>query len=719
MHIFTIMKKAHLLLISILLLVTIQLKGQKHIIDSLIKLTQNAPNDSLKANAFSWLSFYLEAKDELKAKKAFEEALKIAEKRNDLNQIGEIHRVYAHFFLDRKKDFSNALKHYNFAIENFHKTNNYNKLVECYNNVARQIYEPLELIDEEKNALKKCVQYAKLTPSGVSAAQYYVLGWFEANIGDADSAIAHLGESYRVCMHDNKNQHNGFSTELMMWIGNAYGVKKDHHKALEYQMRAAEICDSSKNEWQYHECIRYAASSYQMLKQLDSSIYLLKKVTDYMIKNKTKDRMYYIGAQLIRLYTKTNNLAEAEKYVKILTDTTEINYKLDENYRRQMDISLFHFYRAKNDYKNAVNYLIDFQVLKDSLDNRKARANIGEQALKYEFQKQQEQDKLEQQQKDFESQDKLKKQKLFNYAMLVVVVFVGLMLFMAYRNIKQRKEAFKEISLQKEEVEKQKAIVETKNKEIHDSINYAKRLQEAILPNNTYIQSHFNDSFIFYKPKDIVAGDFYFFEKHNDQLIIAAGDCTGHGVPGALVSVVCSNALTRSVKEFGLTEPGKILDKTRELVVETFERSQSDVKDGMDISLISVRSNKGKISDDDTITISWAGANNPLWYIDNKELKEIKPHKQPIGKTDNPTQFPTHEITLRKGDTIYLITDGFADQFGGPKGKKFKYKHLQELILENSNISLDKQLSTIDESFTNWKGNLEQVDDVTLIALRF
>lgn len=260
------------------------------------------------------------------------------------------------------------------------------------------------------------------------------------------------------------------------------------------------------------------------------------------------------------------------------------------------------------------------------------------------------------------------------------------------------------------ELQEQKHLIEEKNKEITDSITYAKRLQEAILPPESFLQKHLPEHFVLYQPKDIVAGDFYWAEKIGDLFFIAAADSTGHGVPGAMVSVVCSNALNRTVKEFNITDTGKLLDKTRELVIETFEKSTSEVKDGMDISLLCIDIRNQKVH--------WSGANNPLWYIYRNELKEIKANKQPIGKSDHVTVFTSHEMDYTTGTIFYLFTDGIADQFGGPKGKKFKYKQLNEVLLKNAALPLDKQKQAITNVFNEWKGDLEQVDDVCLIAIR-
>ena len=207
-----------------------------------------------------------------------------------------------------------------------------------------------------------------------------------------------------------------------------------------------------------------------------------------------------------------------------------------------------------------------------------------------------------------------------------------------------------------------------------------------------------------------MAGDFYWMVKLNKKVLLAVADCTGHGVPGAMVSVVCHNALNRSVREFGLTEPGKILEKTRELVIETLDEGDLKVSDGMDIALCCI--------DTETNMVQYAGANNSLYMVKNGTLHEIKPDKQPVGRYSNAKPFTNHVVRLEKGDQMYLFTDGLADQFGGPKGKKFKYKAFKELLLKNSNNTLSSQKDQIEMAFNDWKGNQDQVDDVCIIGVK-
>ena len=266
----------------------------------------------------------------------------------------------------------------------------------------------------------------------------------------------------------------------------------------------------------------------------------------------------------------------------------------------------------------------------------------------------------------------------------------------------------KKVNERTHQLNEQKEILEEKNKEITDSINYAKRIQSAILPPDKLAKECLPDSFVLYKPKDIVAGDFYWLEQLGNGVLFAAADCTGHGVPGAMVSVVCNNALNRCVREYGLTITGEILDKTRDIVIQEFEKAEEEVKDGMDIAMCYLEGN----------SLSYSGANNPLWIARNGEILETKATKQPIGKYGEPKPFQTNQIDLQKGDVIYIFTDGYVDQFGGEKGKKFKAKAFRELLLSLQEKTMREQQKLIDDAFEIWRGEEEQVDDVCVIGVR-
>ena len=263
------------------------------------------------------------------------------------------------------------------------------------------------------------------------------------------------------------------------------------------------------------------------------------------------------------------------------------------------------------------------------------------------------------------------------------------------------------------QLKSQKNIVEERNQELTDSIVYAKRIQDAILPDKEMKYRLFPDSFVLLKPKDVVSGDFYWFTEKNGKKLIAAVDCTGHGVPGAFMSMIGIAFLNEIVNEKGITNPGEILSELRHLIIQALKQTgaEGEQKDGMDISILSF--------DEKNNMVEFAGANNPLWHYSNGIMNEQKADKRSIGFfRGKGLPFTNHTIEYKKGDTFYIFTDGYADQFGGPKGKKFKYRQFQELLITSIQEPLQKQEEILTEIFNEWKGNLEQVDDICVIGVR-
>ncbi|MDG1477616.1 MAG: SpoIIE family protein phosphatase, partial [Vicingaceae bacterium] len=369
---------------------------------------------------------------------------------------------------------------------------------------------------------------------------------------------------------------------------------------------------------------------------------------------------------------------------------------------------LSQIYEAQAESDKALKMFKIHTSIKDSMMNKNTRLDAVRQQSKYEYDKQKAVDDATHDKQMTIEQEAKEKQKIIIYAigfgLSLLVVFL---IFM-----------FNRLHITK----KQKLIIESaheelseKNNEILDSITYAKRIQNAILPTDKFVKSHLESSFVFYKPKDIVAGDFYWIKtvgKKGETILFAAADCTGHGVPGAMVSVVCNNALNRCIKEHGLVNPGEILDKTREIVTEEFnagELGEGDyVTDGMDIALCSLTGNE----------LKYAGANNPLWIVRDGEVVVTKANKQPIGRFRTSDPFKTHSFELEKADAVYIFSDGYVDQFGGEKGKKFMAKAFKELLLSIQSETMQDQKESLRKAFEEWKGNIEQVDDVCVIGVR-
>lgn len=263
------------------------------------------------------------------------------------------------------------------------------------------------------------------------------------------------------------------------------------------------------------------------------------------------------------------------------------------------------------------------------------------------------------------------------------------------------------------QLEESKKIIEEKNKDILDSIRYARRIQEAIMPEREMLNVYFPEAFIFYQPKDIVSGDFYWFLEKYHKFFIAAVDCTGHGVPGAFMSVIGSNILNQILNEYSIIEPEAVLDHLNFRVQSALKQDQNaETKDGMDIAFCSI--------DQENDLLQYAGANRPLWLIRNGELIKYEPDKIPIGGGQfGEHSYKGHTIMLNEGDLIYIFTDGFCDQFGGEHDKKFTTKRFADFLLEIAHHPMNIQYDLIKKSFLDWKGNNEQTDDVLVIGIKY
>ncbi|MFW5658561.1 MAG: PAS domain S-box protein [Bacteroidota bacterium] len=271
------------------------------------------------------------------------------------------------------------------------------------------------------------------------------------------------------------------------------------------------------------------------------------------------------------------------------------------------------------------------------------------------------------------------------------------------------------IAKQKEQIEEAYQIIEHKNEEIMDSINYAFRIQTAILPSDEEIQKSLPNSFVFFRPKDVVSGDFYWFTETPEYVLITAADCTGHGVPGAFMTMIGNTLLNQIVKQEGIVMPDLILNELHKGVRRALKQDQgSESKDGMDISFITLEKNSKKLH--------WAGANNPLVFVRNGEIDQIKADKNAIGgrQDEDERLFTRHSIDILEGDKFFIFSDGYQDQFGGPRGRKFMVKKFKKLLAEISTESPQKQKETLNQQIEDWMGkNHEQVDDMVIIGLQY
>lgn len=384
-------------------------------------------------------------------------------------------------------------------------------------------------------------------------------------------------------------------------------------------------------------------------------------------------------------------------------------------------------------YDRSLEYFSKYIDINDSIFNEESLQRVSEMEVKYQMEQKLnhiELLKAENKVKDLQQLESRQRQKyvLIGGGLSLIILLVFILLLVNRSNI--RKRAHAKLQQFNDEILRQKAIVDEKNKEILDSITYARRIQSAILPTEEEFLKKIKDGFILFQPKDIVSGDFYWFAETDSYLFIAAVDCTGHGVPGGFMSMLGNSLLNEIVIEKRETEPAEILDVLRlKVILSLKQRGESmENKDGMDMTLVRL--------DKNFTELICAAANNPLYFwrqthdliADDRcvlliehnggKLFQFLPDKQPVGISSGIlNHFTQFKLTLKKGDRFYLFTDGFADQFGGPKGKKLKYRAMQKMIIDSSDLSMQEQKSYLESEFHNWKGKLEQVDDVLIIGV--
>lgn len=711
--------------------------------DSLMKIWNNhSLHDTLRLNAIDRICWggllFSDADSALAlAKMQYEFAQKTKNKKHEAFSFNTQSTAY-----NLKGDYNKAIDLQIKSIKAWEELGNKAKQGAGWYNLAKT-YRTIGLLQKAIDCINTSLKLSEESNYLKGLGNCYILlGLINQDTGDLEKAKAYMLKSIDVYEKIDNTSGLGFSYHNM---GTLAHRMKNYDEALMYYQKSQEIKDKLGLYYEksatynniglvYKEIGKYdlAIESYMKAKVIVDSVKdksgavftLINMGNLFIAKGDIKNAMK-CGLEANKSGKETGTLSDIESSAKLLWNT----------------------YSSSGDYKMALFYHEEYIKMRDSVNNRSNAKALAEQEYKFEYEKKSLTDSLdfilEKELSEKDHQVQLTKEANQRYMLYVGIGFslilVGIS-FIGYQRKRKDNVIIREqkqlVELQKLDVEKKNLIIEEKQKEILDSITYAKRLQEAILPSKSLIDNYIAGNFILYKPKDIVAGDFYWFEHLDNCSYIAAADSTGHGVPGAMVSVVCSNALNRAVHEFGLRTPGEILDKTRELVLATFAKSDKDVKDGMDISLAKISEIKAEktipgrlvipkgqtlsdvLNSQTKFKVEWAGANNPLWYLSNGIINEVTAHKQPIGKTDHPTPFPTHTLELNKGDVLYLFTDGYADQFGGPKGKKFKYKNLSELLLQNADRLLEDQKHTLHKTFEDWKGKLEQIDDVCVIGIK-
>ncbi len=500
-------------------------------------------------------------------------------------------------------------------------------------------------------------------------------------------------------------------------IAISYSELGNIHKALEYNFNALSIIENLHDTDGISSSYGGIATCYAYMKDFQKSMeYNIKKLE---LAKKT--------GNLRDLTITYNNLGDAYLHQKDFEKAKECFLKgieiakPENNFFSLNDLyyNLGVVYEKTNDYKSAYWSLQDYFSAHDSLFKQQSFDKIAEMEQLYQSEKKELQ--IGKQQVEIKAKEDENKRKSIiiglSIVALIAISFFAIIAFINFRKTKKAKLIIEEqkqlVELKNVEISTQKELVEAKQKEIIDSINYAKRIQTAVLSGQDIWSKISKDYFILFKPKDIVSGDFYWaYNTPNNRSIFLLADCTGHGVPGAFMSMLGNSFLNEIIVDNKIFKADAILNKLRAKIIKALQQEgNSEQKDGMDICLCVWN----KIDN----TLEFAGANNPMWLLRNNEIMEFKADKMPIGTyVSDSKQFTSQTIQLQPNDCIYLITDGFADQFGGEKGKKFKYKPLMDLLLTNNQLPMLHQKEVLNTAIENWKSGYEQVDDISLIGVK-
>jgi tetratricopeptide (TPR) repeat protein len=609
------------------------------------------------------------------------------------------------------------------------------------------------------------------------------------NQGDIPKALEYHNKSLNIkeLIGDQKGMANSFNN-----LGSIYYNHGDISKALEYYSKSLKIYEVIDDKWGMAYAFNNLGAIYDKQDDISKALEYYNKGLNIQKMIGDKRGMAYSFNNIGSLYFEKNDIDKAKSFI-------EKGYKLSKELGYPYNIEkcagwLKGIYEKQGNYKLAYEYYKEEILMRDSIQNEENYKATQKQQAKYEYEKKAATDSISNAKameiKDLQMakiEQEKKKQQILLFSFLAGFIIILVFSVFLYRLFVQKKMANivlaqqkEEISAQRDEIESQRDLVtqqkdhiEEIHKEVTDSINYAKRIQKAMLPSLTVIaregltEAIYEDKiasptvrndeeravrndglgtanndvkieyFILFRPKDVVSGDFYWFSQFNNYHIYAVADCTGHGVPGAFMSMLGISFLNEIVRKKEVSKASQVLDQLRSSIIDALKQTgeSGTQKDGMDIVLCAINTNDN--------TLQFAGANNPLWIIrsviameerlkqsvivsadcfddarNEVELIEVKPDKQPVAIYEHMTPFTNHIIQLNSGDTLYLMTDGYQDQFGGPKHKKFLSKNLKQLLLDNAQLTMNEQKELLEKTLVDWIGDGEQIDDITILGIK-
>jgi len=664
---------------------TLDISAQTAEVDSLLAVAENS-NDSVKINVYLDLAVGYRSVQPDVALKYVNDALKIAEKNEDysskaaaLHILGAIYTVLG----DYEKAISNLVE----SLRNYELLGNSKGVANASNSLG--------------------ILYFNQEDYG-NAKKYYskALGLIDSSEYAMSTAVYKLN------------------------IGEVFQATGENQKALQLEEQAYAIFQKLQDKNGMAYALGVQGKVYYQLGEEEKSIELTQQALDFLIEDQD-----YLGAVeylnfLVEVYINANNLVAAEENANAALEIAKQINSLKWKIRSLEHLSKI-FYQ-KGAYQLAYQYKDSAYISENELMDDEKQKQIANLRIIYESEQKEQENEILIIDRELK-QKQIAQQRIINVAIGIILVILIVFAIITFRAKNQKQLANTQLKIQNEEIKQQREEIETqaerlkainsdvirknqliedKNKNITDSINYAKRIQTALLPFPQRIGKELEDFFIYYNPKDIVSGDFYWFSESRDKVIIAVADCTGHGIPGAFMSFIGHDMLNHIVNFKGITQPAEILKQLKLSIIHILRQEQSDNRDGMDISIC--------VWDKKNNKVEFSGANHSLIYIQNKQLYQIKGDKTTVGMDErlNLKDFKTHEINLVGDTCFYLFSDGFVDQFGGEKDKKFMIKNFRELLSSIQMKQMETQGVIIKETIEEWMEESEQVDDMLVWGFR-
>ncbi|MFI5203804.1 MAG: tetratricopeptide repeat protein, partial [Flavobacteriales bacterium] len=695
----------------------------KWLAEEALRLSEKHTYDAGKALAYTRRGFYYYWTENFDSALFFyQKSLDLATKKKFKKELCDVH-IHIGLVLTFQNEIDSAVIEYNNALKLARESKNEKQemTVTCFLGEIKLFTGEIET---SKKLLQKGLRLArKLKNRSKESFCLLKLGDLERLRNNYPEALKLLNATVRV---SEKNADHGRVAFCLSSMGDIYSMMDDTTKAIELLNKSVEYSIRSGDRYllagnytrlgeMHSHGKRYERAAFYFKKGLECSEGQTNSITGLYCRHGLAEIYRHKGNQ----DTALNLLLSVEREALVLHDynllctamrsrcavyeaqgktnqaiETGLNaYRVAEKSQVPYNVQrvswhLYNLYSKQKNYALALAYYETFIRHRDSMSSERAIRKFA--AVEYEVKEQKLIAEQARKEAKLNAEKKVKDKEIENQRIVNVLLISGaglmvLLLLVSLRAYRIKKKANQVVELQKAEVERQKTIIEDKQKEIVDSINYAKRIQFTLLAHDEILKQNLNEHFIYFRPKDIVSGDFYWCTKKENDFYLAICDCTGHGVPGAFMSLLNITLLNEAINEKNISNPGNVLDFVRERIIKTMEGN----KDGMDAVLLKFSGNK----------LYYAAAHNCPVLIRDGILSELPSDKMPVGSGDMTQSFTTYEHELKKSDSLYVYTDGFADQFGGPKGKKFKYSNLKKVLIENNHAGLSSMNSKLNSVF--------------------